>query len=91
MTTRRVVTGTNREGKSYFVHDGPTPGHLDLGLAIDDEIWLDDPENPDPSGSKDPAQAEKFHLEPPPDGSILRVFTFQPQSRCPTIRARWRR
>ena len=38
--TRRVVTGINAQGKSYFVHDGPTPGHLDLGLAIDDEFGI---------------------------------------------------
>jgi hypothetical protein len=34
MSTRRVVTGTNESGRSYFVHDGPTPGHLDLGVAV---------------------------------------------------------
>ena len=32
MTPRRVVTGKNRQGKSYFVHDGPTPGKLNLGM-----------------------------------------------------------
>ena len=68
--TRRVVTGNNAEGKSYFVHDGPTPGHINLGLAIDDEIWIDDPANPDPEAKDDPARSEKFYLEPPRDGSI---------------------
>lgn len=81
--TRRVVTGINAQGKSYFVHDGPTPGHLDLGLAIDDEIWIDDPANPDPNSEHDPARSEKFFLEPPQDGSIIRVFTFLPEGQGP--------
>ena len=83
MTTRRVVPGTNEDGKSYFVYDGATPGHLDLGIALDDEIWIDDPANPDPTVSRDPAKAEKFQLEPPPGGSALRVFTFLPHSDLP--------
>jgi mannose-6-phosphate isomerase-like protein (cupin superfamily) len=83
MTTRRVVTGIDEAGKSYFVHDGATPGRVDLGLAVDDEIWLDDPASPDPHAARDPATAEKFHLEPPESGSILRVFTFLPQSYVP--------
>ncbi|MFQ5737434.1 MAG: cupin domain-containing protein [Acidobacteriota bacterium] len=83
MTTRRVVTGTNEDGKSYFVYDGATPGHLDLGIALDDEIWVDDPANPDPTASKDPARAQRFRLEPPPGGSTLRVFTFPPESELP--------
>jgi mannose-6-phosphate isomerase-like protein (cupin superfamily) len=78
-----VVTGTNEHRKSYFVYDGATPGHLDLGLALDDEIWIDDPENPDPTASRDPATAEKFQLEPPRGGSTLRVFTFLPDSDLP--------
>lgn len=77
--TRRVVTGNTAEGRSYFVHDGPTPGQVDLGRAVDDEIWIDDPANPDPEAKTDPARAEKFHLEPPQGGSVLRVFTFLPE------------
>ena len=80
MRTRRVVTGIDQDGKSCFVHDGPTPGHLDLGIAHDDEIWIDDPAQHDPSASRDPAGSEKFRLEPPHGGSILRVFTFLPDS-----------
>ncbi len=81
--TRRVVTGIDGDGKSYFVHDGPTPGQLDLGLAIDDEIWIDDPANPDPNSENDPALSEKFYLEPPRDGSIIRIFTFLPEGTTP--------
>ena len=35
MATRRIVTGTNQEGRSYFIHDGPTPGQVDFGIATD--------------------------------------------------------
>ena len=48
MVTRRVVAGINSAGKSYFVYDGPNPGRVDLGRAIDDEIWVDDPAKSDP-------------------------------------------
>ena len=78
MTTRRVVTGIDNEGKSYFLHDGPTPGNFDIGVITSDEIWIDDPGNPDPAGSVDPAVADTFHLEPPDGGSVLRITTFVP-------------
>jgi mannose-6-phosphate isomerase-like protein (cupin superfamily) len=80
MATRRVVTGRNASGKSCFVHDGPTPGHLDLGVAVNDEIWVDDPAKPDPKAEVDPANVRTFHLEPPAGGSVVRVFTFMPAS-----------
>lgn len=83
MTTRRVVTGIDAEGKSFFVHDGPTPGRLDLGIAVNEEIWVDDPGRPDPAAGRDPATEEVFHLEPPKGGSVVRVFTFLPGSRDP--------
>lgn len=83
MTTRRVVTGNRPDGKSFFVHDGPTPGHLELGVAINDEIWVDDPGSPDPGAARDPVAVDTFHLEPWPGGSTFRVFTFLPGSAQP--------
>ena len=80
MPTKRVVTGTNAAGKSYFVHEGPTPGRLDLGIAVNEEIWVDDPARPDPGASRDPVAVEKFSLEPPLGGSVVRLFTFMPAS-----------
>ena len=80
MTTRRVVTAIDEHGKSYFKHDGPTPGRVELGLFIDDEIWIDDPARPDPAGDHDPATAEVFKLEPPAGGSSIRIFTFLPDT-----------
>ena len=81
MTTRRVVTGVNAGGKSYFVHDGQPPGKLDLGRAVNEELWVDDPTRPDPANAVDPVAAESFSLEPPVGGSVVRVFTFQPETR----------
>ena len=78
--TRRVVTAIDGDGKSYFRHDGPTPGRVELGLFIDDEVWIDDPARPDPDGAHDPASAESFDLEPPTGGSCIRVFTFLPDT-----------
>ena len=75
MTARRIVTALDQDGKSYFLHDGPTPGVLDLGRAIDEEIWIDDLTE-SATNNTDPAQAEKFNLEPPAGGSRIRVFTF---------------
>ena len=85
MTTRRVVTGINTDGKSYFAHDGPTPGTLDVGMIISDEIWVGDPANPDPTAANDPVGCEKFYLEPPVNGSVMRVCTWMPQGWEPEL------
>ena len=77
MRTRRIVTGIDSEGKSFFQEDGDSPGYLDLGAFVDEEIWIDDPSNID-VGYVDPASADKFDLEPPAGGSRARVFTFMP-------------
>lgn len=85
MTTRRVVTGNNAEGKSYFVHDGPTPGGLDFGMSVFDVIWVDDPANPDPAATQDPAASRTFHLEPPVGGSWMLVYTIYPDGWEPEL------
>ena len=77
MATRRVVTGTNPEGKSYFVHDGPTPGTPNRGgPVVINEIWIDNPADPDPTASRDPVDPEVFHRDPPVNGSAIRVVTW---------------
>ncbi len=47
LAPRRVGTGIDADGKSYFVHDGETPGHLNDGFYVIDELWRDDPANPE--------------------------------------------
>lgn len=83
MVTRRVVTGIDAQGRSYFVQDGPTPGHLDMGVFRTDEIWVDDPAAGPDAG--DPVDADKHRLEPPPGGSRIRIFTFPPQAEVPEL------
>ena len=77
MRTRRIVTGIDSEGRSFFQEDGETPGYLDLGAFIDEEIWIDDPGAAEIE-YVDPASAEKFDLVPPQGGSRARIFTFMP-------------
>jgi len=77
--TRRVVTSNDSEGKSYFMQDGPTPGHLDIGIMQSDEIWIDEPRQPGPPATVSPIDVDTFKLLPPEGGSHLRVMTFQPE------------
>ncbi len=83
--TRRIVTGNNPQGKAYFVHDGPSPSRLDMGMAIREQIWIDDPAKPDPAATTDPVEVEMIHLHPPANGSTFRIVTFQPEGHTPEI------
>ena len=79
VTPRRVVTGIDTGGKSYVVHDGETPGHLSDGFFVQDNIWIDDPSNPDPAATQDPADDPRSLLssgvEIPVDGSSFGLMT----------------
>jgi mannose-6-phosphate isomerase-like protein (cupin superfamily) len=73
MTVRRVVTGTDAEGRSTFVADGPAPGS-DAWAAV----WATDPgagtaaiTEPDPN---------PMALEPPAGGTAWRVFEVPPDT-----------
>ena len=81
---RRVVTGNNDEGKSYFVSDGFTPGYLDFGYCINNEIWVDDPAKPDLKVLNDPAEAEKHRAHAAAVALPTRVFL---RSRAAQLRA----
>ena len=83
--TRRVVTGNNSEGKSYFVHDGPSPTRLNMGMVIHEQFWIDDPAAPDPAAAKDPVDVDTLHLHPPINGSSFRIVTFFPEDHTPEI------
>jgi len=78
MKVRRIVTGNNDDGKSHIVADGYTPGYLDFGYCILNEIWVDDPAKYDSKILKDPAVTEKYHIEPPMNGSLMRIITIRP-------------
>lgn len=80
MATRRVVTGIDAEGKSFALHDGPTPGSVDLGRVMLDDVWVDDPAVADPAASVDPVAGD-LSLTAPPGGSVVRIGTLMPANR----------
>ncbi len=41
-----------------------------------DDVWVDDPANPDPDALVDPVAGNTLTLVGPPGGSIIRVGTF---------------
>ena len=83
---RRVVTGHDKTGKSVFVMDGKAPNVLEMasmpGVALTD-LWRTRTSPASNAGSAD-AGAGKIVLEPPAEGTILRIVEFPPDSK-------WRR
>ena len=79
---RRVVTGHDRDGKSMFLMDGHAPNVKEMasmpGLALTD-LWETGGAPADNSGNAD-AGARPVRLEPPKNGSILRIVEFPPDS-----------
>ena len=77
---RRVVTGHDANGKSMFLMDGHAPNIKEMasmpGLALTD-LWETTTAPASNSGIKD-AAARPVKLEPPLDGSILRIVEFPP-------------
>ena len=80
---RRVVTGHDRAGKSVFVTDGKAPNVLEMasmpGVALTD-LWRTKTAPASNSGNAD-AAAGRIVLEPPADGTILRIVEFPPDSK----------
>ena len=79
---RRVVTGHDRDGKSMFLMDDHAPNVKEMasmpGLALTD-LWETGGAPADNSGNAD-AGARPVRLEPPKNGSILRIVEFPPDS-----------
>lgn len=79
---RRVVTGHDRDGKSIFVMDGKAPNILEMksmpGVALTD-LWRTTTSPALNSGNKD-AAAGRIKLEPPENGTILRIVEFPPDT-----------
>jgi mannose-6-phosphate isomerase-like protein (cupin superfamily) len=77
---RRVVTGHDRNGKSMFVEDRRAPNVLEMasmpGVALTD-LWRTATSPASNSGNKDAATG-KIRLEPPAEGTILRIVEFPP-------------
>ena len=80
---RRVVTGHDKDGKSVFVMDGKAPNVLEMasmpGVALTD-LWRTKAAPASNAGNADAATG-RIKLEPPADGTILRIVEFPPDSK----------
>ena len=80
---RRVVTGHDKSGKSVFVMDGKAPNVLEMasmpGVALTD-LWRTGTSPASNAGNADAATG-RIVLEPPAEGTILRIVEFPPDSR----------
>ena len=56
-----------------------------MGMVTNEQFWIDDPANPDPTAAKDPVDVDTLHLHPPLNGSSFRIVTFFPEDHTPEI------
>jgi mannose-6-phosphate isomerase-like protein (cupin superfamily) len=79
---RRVLTGHDDQGRSTFIADGPAPNVKEMsampGLALTD-LWETKGAPASNAGAGDAAE-RPVHLEPPRNGTILRIVEFPPDS-----------
>jgi mannose-6-phosphate isomerase-like protein (cupin superfamily) len=79
---RRVLTGHDAEGKSTIIADGEAPNFKEMkgfpGLFLTD-LWETSGAPASNAGDKDSA-ARPVHLEPPKNGTLLRIVEFPPDS-----------
>ena len=81
-TVRRVVTGHDAEGKAVVLEDGPAPaviGNPARPGYFSAQIWATNATPvPIPGREPDPT-ANKLTLEPPPNGTLIRLIQFPPE------------
>ena len=79
---RRVLTGHDADGKSTFLADGPAPNVKEMasmpGLALTD-LWETKGAPARNEGAADNAD-RPVRLEPPANGTILRIVEFPPDN-----------
>lgn len=79
---RRVVSGHNDKGRSCFLMDGLAPNIKEMesmpGVALTD-LWETTSSPASNEGNAD-AAARPVRLEPPDDGTLLRIVEFPPDS-----------
>ncbi len=79
---RRVLTGHDAEGRSTFIADGLAPNVKEMasmpGLALTD-LWETGAAPASNAGDKDAAD-RPVRLEPPRNGTLLRIVEFPPDS-----------
>ena len=79
---RRVVTGHDAEGRSTFISDAEAPNVKEMsampGLALTD-LWETKGAPASNAGDADAAD-RPIHLEPPKNGTIVRIVEFPPDA-----------
>lgn len=75
---RRIVTGHNQEGKSVIKMIGRPPIVNEDGEAGLAEMWVTD-SMPADNTSETEATDRVQRLEPPPNGTLIRLFTIPPR------------
>ena len=79
---RRVVTGHDKDGRSIFVMDGKAPNVLEMasmpGVALTD-LWRTKSSPASNAGNADAATG-RIKLEPPAEGTILRIVELPPDT-----------
>ena len=87
---RRVLTGHDAKGRSTFIADGEAPNVKEVpampGLALTD-LWETKSAPATNEGDADAAD-RPVRLEPPKNGTILRIVEFPPDSQWRTARSR---
>ena len=87
---RRVLTGHDADGRSTFIADGEAPNVKEVpvmpGLALTD-LWETTGAPASNEGDADAAE-RAVRLEPPKNGTILRIVEFPPDSQWRTARSR---
>jgi mannose-6-phosphate isomerase-like protein (cupin superfamily) len=82
---RRVLTGHDADGRSIFIADGAAPNVKEMpsfpGLALTD-LWETKGAPASNAGDADAAD-RPIRLEPPKNGTILRIVEFPPDSTRP--------
>lgn len=74
MSTRRIVTGHDRSGKSVVLSDTPSPKTTELGTAAFHEIWVTD-QMPAPIAATEPEPTDRPIRVPPPANGVMIRFT----------------
>jgi mannose-6-phosphate isomerase-like protein (cupin superfamily) len=82
---RRVLTGHDADGRSTFIADGIAPNMKEMpsfpGLALTD-LWETKGAPASNAGDADAAD-RPIHLEPPKNGTIVRIVEFPPDANRP--------
>jgi len=89
-TFRRVVTGHNAQGKSFFIMDAPAPTvhSRGRGATVVTELWESRRTPASNAGNDDPTVGQPQRLPPPKNGTKFRVVEYPPDSqRVAALRA----